>query len=219
MANNRTKAWERRQANGRITAVRNRRRVLILCEDEKSGRLYFEGFRLDKRRVEVLPIGTGMNTDSLVQKAIDLKEKEARSGEPFNKIWCVFDRDSFPPQNFNRAFQLAESNNISVVWANEAFEIWYLLRFNYHDTGMSRADYRGRLSNLLQYDYDKADDQIFARLESRQSTALKNSRRLEKHWVDLGRRWTPENANPSTNIHKLVEFLNEFKEIGLADAD
>jgi hypothetical protein len=28
----------------------------------------------------------------------------------------------------------------------------------------------------------------------------------------------PENTNPSTNIHKLVEFLNEFKDLGPADA-
>lgn len=89
-----------------------------------------------------------MNTDSLVQEAIDLKEKAARSGEPLNEIWCVFDRDSFPAQNFNRAFQLAKSKNISVAWANEAFEIWYLLHFNYYDTGLSRAEYGERLTTL-----------------------------------------------------------------------
>jgi hypothetical protein len=159
-----------------------------------------------------------MNTDSLVQKAIDMKEKAARLGEPFNQIWCVFDRDSFPAQNFNRAFELADSHDISVAWANEAFEIWYLLHFNYHDTGMSRAVYGGRLSTLLKCEYDKADDQIYAKLEPHQPMAMKYARRLEKHWIEMGR-WTPESANPSTNIHKLVEFLNGFKDIGTADAD
>jgi len=101
MPNNRPKAWERFQGSGRIIATRNRRCVLILCEDAKSARLYFEGFKLDRRRVEVLTIGTGMNTDSLVQNAVDRKVEAARRGEPFNEIWCVFDRDSFPAQNFN----------------------------------------------------------------------------------------------------------------------
>src|SRR5271157_2835211 len=123
MPNNRPKSWERPQGNGRKVAVRNRRRVLILCEDAKSARLYFEGFKLDRRRVEVLPIGTGRNTDSLVQNAIDRKVEATRCGEPFNEIWCVFDRDSFSAQNFNRAFQLARSHGIFVAWANEAFEI------------------------------------------------------------------------------------------------
>ena len=218
MPDDRPKAWERRPANARIIAVRNRRRVLILCEDSKSARLYFEGFELDRRRVEVLPIGTGMNTDSLVQNAIERKEEAARCGEPFNEIWCVFDRDSFPAQNFNRAFQLAESHGLSVAWANEAFEIWYLLHFNYHDTGLSRRAYGGRLSTLLGCQYDKSDDQIYARLESCQPTAMKNARRLEKHWVEMGG-CNPESANPSTNVHKLVEFLNELKNIGPADTD
>jgi hypothetical protein len=219
MLNDRSKPWEHRKANGRITAVRARRRVLILCEDEKSACLYFKGFKLDKRRGEVLTRGTGMNTDSLVQEAIAMKERAVRCGEPLNEIWCVFDRDSFPARNFNRALQLAESKNISVAWANEAFEIWYLLHFHYHDTGVNRAEYAGRLTPLLVCKYDKADDQIYARLESRQPTAMKHARRLEKHGVEMGSRWTPENSNPSTNIHKLVEFLNDFAEIGPADTD
>ncbi len=212
MPNNRPKPWEDRQAHGRITAVRNRRRVLILCEDEKSARLYFEGFNLDKQRVEVLPIGTGMNTNSLVQNAIGRKEEAARRNEPFNEIWCVFDRDNFPAENFKRAFQLADRHGISVAWANEAFEIWYLLHFHYHDTGLSRTVYGARLSALLGCQYGKADDQIYTKLESRQPMAMKHARRLERHWVEMGG-CDPESANPSTNIHKLVEFLNEFKEI------
>lgn len=115
MPNNRRKAWARARPNVRIGPFRNRQRVLILCEDSKSARLYFEGFKLDKRRIEVLAIGTGMNTDSLVQNAIDRKEEADRRGKPFNKIWCVFDRDSFPAQNFNRAFELADAHGIDVA--------------------------------------------------------------------------------------------------------
>ncbi len=197
---------------------RPRRRVLILCEDGKSATLYFKGFKLDTRRVEVLPIGTGMNTDSLVENAVVRKQQAIQDGEPFNEIWCVFDRDSFPAEKFNRAFQLAESHGIHVAWANEAFEIWYLLHFNYHDTGLSRADYGRRLRVLLRCEYDKADDQIYAKLESRQPIAMKHANRLEKHWGDMGG-CNPESANPSTRVHKLVEFLNEFKDLGSADTD
>jgi hypothetical protein len=218
MPNNRPKPWERLQSHGRITAARNRRRVLILCEDEKSARLYFEGFKVDKRRVEVLPIGAGMNTDSLVQNAIDRKEEAARRGEPFNEIWCVFDRDSFPAQNFNRAFQLAKSHRIFVAWANEAFELWYLLHFNYHDTGMSRTEYAGRLRTLLKRKYDKEDEKIYDKLKPHQAMAMKHARRLENHWAEIGG-CNPEGANPSTNVHKLVQFLNDLKEIGPADMD
>ena len=87
MPSDRPKAWERGRANGRITAVRNRRRVLILCEDAKSARLYFEGFQMDRRRVEVLAIGTGMNTDSLVEEAIHRKQEAVRRGRLISCFW------------------------------------------------------------------------------------------------------------------------------------
>jgi hypothetical protein len=218
MPNNRPKVWEGRKSNGRITSTRNRRRVLILCEDEKSARFYFDGFKLDSQRVEVRTIGTGMNTHSLVEFAINQKENADRRREPFNEIWCVFDRDSFPAQNFNRALQLANSHGIRAAWANEAFEIWYLLHFNYHDTAINRGDYGGLLTTRLKCKYDKADDQIYAKLELHQPMAMKYARRLEKYWFETGG-CNPQCANPSTNIHKLVEFLNEFKDIGPSDAD
>src|SRR5713101_7428465 len=129
MTGSRPKPWELNQAKGRVTGTRDLRRVLILCEDEKSARLYFEGFQLDKRRVEVITVGTGRNTDSLVEEAIRRKQKAESACQPLNEIWCVFDRNSFPTANFNRAFELAKKHGIRVAWANEAFELWYLLHF------------------------------------------------------------------------------------------
>ena len=209
------KPWDRQGTGGRTLDVRPRRRVLILCEDEKSSRLYFEGFHLDTRRVEVRAVGTGRNTDSLVEDAIRRNERANEAGQPFNEIWCVFDRDSFPAQNFNRAFQLADAHGISVAWANEAFELWYLLHFNYHDTGISRREFEPRLSGLLKVRYEKNDDTIYEKLKARQPQAMKHARRLEQEMS--GR--NPESANPSTSVHKLVEFLNQFAELGPADTD
>lgn len=216
MPSDRPKPWERQRGSGRTTQVLERRRVLIVCEDEKSSCLYFDAFPLDKRRVEVTCDGTGRNTDSLVEHAIEMKRHAVTAKRPYSRIWCVFDRDSFPPRNFNRALELANHAGIDVAWSNEAFELWYLLHFNYHDTGMSRTEYGPRLGKLLGEPYDKADAGMYAKLEEHQPRALKHARRLEKHWVELGG-CDPEKANPSTGVHKLVEFLNEFKDLGPAD--
>ncbi len=56
---------------------------------------------------------------------------------------------------------------------------------------------------------------MYDHLESRQSTALKNARRLERHWAELSVD-NPERENPSTGIHKLVEHLNELRNLGAA---
>jgi hypothetical protein len=195
------------QSGRKPPGSQQRRKVLILCEDSKSSCFYFKKFPIDRERVEVLTVGTGMNTDSLVQEAINRRVEAARTHQPFNEIWCVFDRDSFPSQNYNRAFDLARPHRIRIAWTNEAFELWYLLHFNYHDTAMSRDSYAARLRP--HFVYGKADQEIYEKVKARQEVALRHARRLEKHWNESGE-INPERQNPSTSVHKLVEFLNEL---------
>ncbi len=209
------KPWEQKPPGRRPAETRERRRVLIVCEDSKSACHYFKAFEVDPKRAEVFPVGTGMNTDSLVEEAIQLTTKAAQASQPYSEVWCVFDRDSFPSGNYCRAFQLSRANGIRVAWANEAFELWYLLHYSYHDTGISRHDYKAKLKQS-RLEYDKADKTIYAKVKNRQEMAFKHARRLERHWNELGERF-PERQNPSTSVHKLVEFLNELADLGSAD--
>ena len=211
-----SKPWEQRPTGRRPAATRERRRVLIVCEDSKSSRYYFEAFKpVVSERAELVALGAGMNTDSLMEHAIACQNKAARDCKPYSEVWCVFDRDSFPLGKYHRAFELAHANGIKVAWANEAFELWYLLHFNYHDTGISRADYKAKLKQSG-LEYDKADKTIYAQVKDRQDTAMKYARKLERHWNDIGKQF-PERENPSTSVHKLVEFLNELADLGSTD--
>ncbi len=206
------KPWEQRPTGRRAAQTMERRRVLIVCEDSKSSCYYFRSFKqVVHERAELLALGTGMNTDSLIEHAMECRKKAAQAGVPYNDIWCVFDRDSFPPRNYQRAFELAYSNGIKVAWANEAFELWYLLHFNYHDTGMSRDQYKSKLKPNL--NYDKSDEEIYTKVKPYQETALKNASRLERHWHEMGSKF-PERENPSISVHKIVAFLNELAELG-----
>ena len=215
MAGSKPKAWERGVQGRRSEGTQRRRRVLIVCEDSKSSRYYFNVFPIDPERAEVRTVGTGMNTDSLVEEAIRIQKTAATKGEPYSFVWCVMDRDSFPVANYARAFELASNSHIRIAWANEAFELWYLLHFNYHDTGISRQDYKGKLDKHLSAPYDKADNEIYQKLLDHQPAGITNAKRLEKHWREMGERY-PERQNPSTSVHKLVEFLNELSELGPA---
>src|SRR5665648_1074068 len=51
------------------TRGKDRDLILIVCEGEKTEPYYFKGFRL----TNVTVIGTGFNTQSLVERAYDLK--------------------------------------------------------------------------------------------------------------------------------------------------
>jgi hypothetical protein len=203
------KPWEHRIPANR-ESTRNRRRVLILCEDTKSSRFYFQRFPIDQERFTVETVGTGMNTDTLVEEAIRRKSAAENNREPYSEVWAVMDRDDFPLANYQRAFELAKVHGIRLAWSNEAFELWYLLHFNYCDTGISRSEYVKRLKSQL--DYDKSDPKIYHRVLGFQDAAIRNAKRLERHWRDLGEKF-PERQNPSTSVHKLVEFLNELAEL------
>jgi hypothetical protein len=173
-----------------------RQRFLIVCEGEKTEPNYFRGFRVPGKILDIR--GVGYNTTSLVQEAIRLKDK----GD-YDQTWCVFDRDSFPAQNFNAAMQLAKNNNINVACSNEAFELWYLLHFDYHQSGISRSDYIEILNRKLGHKYFKNSETIYEELEGYQEVAIRNAERLLSIYDPL----ILERCNPSTLVHLLVKEL------------
>lgn len=172
--------------------------ILILCEGEKTEPNYFNSFRTDLQLKNVKIDGCGTNTDKLVEKAF-------QNLNDFDQIWCVFDRDSFPPHNFNRAFQLAEKHKqIRIAYSNEAFELWYLLHFHYCDTGLHRDQYTEKLTDLLGFKYQKNSKSMYDKLSGMQETARNNARKLLENHPD-------PNDNPSTTVHLLVQELNKYK--------
>lgn len=179
-------------------------RILIVSEGTKTEPNYFEAFRISSLDVQIA--GTGMNTDSLIQETVRCKQLAIDQGEPFEHVWAVFDRDSFPVANFNRALALAKSNQIEAVYSNEAFEIWYILHFNYRDTAMPREDFETALTTLLGSPYQKNDTGMYGKLKDKQATAIKNARKLFAHH---GTGHNPYNDNPCTRVFELVEFLNK----------
>lgn len=179
-----------------------RKKILIVCEGEKTEPQYFKGFRVAKNICDVR--GLGANTLSLVLKA----EKLRSSGE-YSETWCVFDRDSFSRKSVIGALRRAEEAGIKCAFSNESFELWYILHYCYLDTKISRHDYCKKLSALIGRPYEKNDEGIFELLFPMQATAIKNAKALERAiclpGVDL------YDAMPITSVYKLVERLNTLE--------
>jgi len=144
----------------RLGNRKNRERILIVCEGEKTEPLYFKEFvkLLPKSTAQVaetgIPViditGTGMNTLRLVQEAINIKnQREDESGIPYTQVWAVFDKDDFPKELYNEAINSAIDAGIKCAYSNEAFELWYLLHFNDYGDAAKRHQYAQRLSTEL----------------------------------------------------------------------
>ena len=186
--------------------TRPTRKVLILCEDQKTAPYYFRKFPFDPTDVLIEVIGTGINTLGLVQEAVRRKEEAESRGDRFIAVWCVFDRDDFPAQNFNEAFNIAQRNNVRIAYANQCFELWYWLHFDLQQTSVSRDEYEVGLSERLKREYHKADLTLYSELKSYQRDAIRNSKKLLSFYSPRN----PERDDPSTTVHALVEYLNEF---------
>ncbi len=199
--------WKNRRRNSfrRPTGKRGKVKpsILIVCEGAKTEPLYFEAFRISSLRVQV--IGTGRNTESLVDEAIKLYKSAKSDGIIYEQVWCVFDKDDFPNQNFNNAILTATQNGFNVAYSNEAFELWYLLHFQFMDSAISRKGYIQKLSPILGFKYEKNNRGMYDILESRQSEAIKNAERLQQGYNNL----SPAQENPSTTVYQLVLELNK----------
>jgi hypothetical protein len=208
-----SKPWERKA--GRSTTVRKLLRHLIVCEDSKSGADYLRSFEVSADFAEVVVEGGAGNTCGLVENALALRQAAIDLREPYSHVWCVFDRDSFPAKDFNRALDLAsgrDKGDVNIIWSNECFELWYLLHFEFRNTGIGRKAISKEISkpSRLGRKYDKGDSSVFDLLKEKTETAIKNSKRLLARYGD---QLKPERDNPSTNVHELVLVLQKLKQL------
>lgn len=184
---------------------------LIVCEGEKTEPNYFIEFekKLPRGTVELRIDGTGRNTLGLVNYTIKLRDDACRT---YDRVWAVFDKDDFPSRNFNGAIVKASSHNINCAWTNEAFEFWFLLHFQFVNTGMKRDDYKNYLEREIikksgnpSYKYLKNDPKTFSILETHgnQKQAIEWAKQLKEKYID--QRY--HTHNPCTLVHELIEEL------------
>lgn len=212
----RNKAWFLQRLpcrERRLDTREERQRFLIVCEGEKTEPNYFESFRQDlpQQVVQLEIFGEGASTLSLVAAAQALRDSNASGDYPFDHVWIVFDRDSFDPDDFDNAIHKAESRGMHCAWSNEAFELWYVLHFEFRNTGMSRSEYQSKLGELLGETYRKNASDMYQKLSQigNQSQALAWAKALHDEFMTSGT--PPSRSNPCTTVYLLVEKLNLFK--------
>jgi len=175
---------------------------LVICEGTKTEPNYFKEFRSNQTVVEAE--GYAQDPKGLVNTAIKRRNEERLKGQKFDEVWCVFDRDDVHPDRFNAALSQAAANNIKVAYSNEAFELWYVLHFEYLNAEIPRKDYQAKIAKHLGLpSYKKNDPSLYARLLGYRKDAIRNAARLLESYPSPN----PAQDNPSTTIHLLVEAL------------
>lgn len=208
-------AWKKRfEREERKRAVETRTKLvyyLIVCEGEKTEPNYFKALEkeLPRGTVDLKIDGVGRNTIGLVNYTIKQRDNACRK---YDRVWVVFNKDDFPDDNFNSAIIKASSNDINCAWTNEAFELWFLLHFQFVNTGMKREDYKAYLereikkrSQNAKYVYLKNDIDTFSILKNygNQKQAIEWAKQLKQNYTDE----CYATHNPCTLVHELIEEL------------
>ena len=182
-------------------------RILVICEDSKSGKQYLDDAASHFRVNLIVEIAHCGRTDprGIVEKAF---EREAN----YEQVYCMIDRDQH--ENFEDALRLVgTSKKVMVIASYPCFEFWLLLHFGYCRKpylavgSASAADQLIR--ELRDYpgfeSYSKGDKQnIFKLLESDLVFARKTAQKILSDAI------TEDAMNPSTQIHLLFDALEEL---------
>ncbi len=213
----RNKAW----AKPRSSVTRHerslpiRKRYLIVCEGTKTEPNYFMSLEKDLKPhvVELKIMGEGDNTVNLVTLAEEFVDNERAAGRNIDEVWIVFDIDSFPDQDINSAVEMAEARGFHPAYSNEAFELWYLLHYEYCDSALSRTTYSRRLKKYIGKRYQKNDEEMYEILKEsgNQTQAIQSAKRLHEIHSSNGK--TPADSNPSTLVYELIEELKKYLDI------
>jgi hypothetical protein len=187
--------------------------ILIVCEGENTEPSYFNQFRITSAKVK--SVGEGYNTVSLVNRAFELSKQEK-----YDQVWCVFDKDDFPDEDFNNAIQIAQANNFGIAYSNQAFEYWLILHFDDHQGGgMHRNAYNDKINNLLKpfkVSYDgkgskKIEEDFFELLDGIDSKT--NRKRVDlaiaraKRNFNIFEHTNPAKGESSTTVFRLITEL------------
>lgn len=189
------------------------KRLLIICEDEKSSKLYFEAFKKDeklKRDLSSVDIKVVHPSDyspvGLVTEAKKRKLKAELDRNPFDEIWIVLDKDHHA--NIGKAFNMAYKNGIKIALSSICFEYWVLLHFEKTFRAFSKCD------DIISYikknhfsDYLKKEN-AYIYLKDKVSQAIENGKWVVKqNQNDIDRGCKLYNLDAYTDVHILVERL------------
>lgn len=222
------KAKKQKDLERRISSRKPYDRILIVCEGSKTEPIYLEEARveLELDSANVMIDGTcGSSPISVVQHAESVFNNELNSCGLYNRVFCVFDRDSHT--TYLEAIRYVDTLNLKlkndgindepiykVINSDPSFEFWILLHFIYstkpYQPTQNKSIGDQVIEDLKIYmpEYKKTQKGIFKRSldDGSLQTALNHSDRIYNRAKSSG------NMNPSTNMHELITYLQEVKE-------
>lgn len=191
-------------------------RVLIVCEGSKTEPFYFadlkDSYGLSTANVEICS-NCGSNPISILQYGKKRYREESSKGNRFDRVYCVFDKDNHTEyrETISKIQGLKPINTYFAINSVPCFEYWLLVHFSpttrpYNDLpGKSACNQVLAELRMHMPHYTKGKRGVFTELEKQLMQACRNAKQT------LQAAENNDNDNPSTNVHMLIEFLQNIK--------
>lgn len=200
----------RKISSDRVKKIRKQKnKILIAVEGKnKTEKIYFNNFD-DGKKSYSISFAKGNYTDplNLVKMLIDEITKIELDLSNGDEAYCVFDTDvNFKKNNIIKdAIKLANKYNIKIISSTPSIELWFLLHYEYTTASITN---KAVISKLKEY-YPKYDKNvnIYSSINQNVNDAIKRAKKLEKYQLNNDRIIGTVEANPNTEVYKLVEDL------------
>ena len=192
-------------------------RFLIVCEGAKTEPNYLKelvgDWQIRPQSVKIAP-NDGSTPDRILEHAIKLYEEDARNGDSFDRVFCVFDRDTHTTftATVQRIRDLAKADPprpFEAITSAPCFEYWLLLHFGYTDAPFHAAGKKSVCDNLIKVlrtkpdfkTYGKGQSGIYGLLKNKTTTAIEAAKKARATAATSGQ------TDPHTHVDALVEAL------------
>ena len=200
----------RRISNDRVRKVRKQKsKILIAVEGKnKTEKTYFSNFEDAKKSYNVTYVrGNNTNPLRLVMMLIKEIDELKLDLEDDDVAYCIFDTDVNLNKNkiIKKAVQLAKKYNIKIITSSPCIELWFLLHYDYTTANMDNKEVIKRLKRYYP-EYEK-NINIYPNIIEEMNLAINRAKKLEKYQINNNRTIGTVEANPNTEVYKIVEYL------------
>ena len=160
---------------------------------------------------EIIPSNDKSEPLKVVNNLVANENPKNNSLDTFYAVFVLFDRSvkGKDKENYQKAFQTADDNNINVICSNRSVELWAVLHFSDANPTTQR-DLENELKKFMpQYHSSKNKRFDFTIMQDKgnEAKAIKRAKSLRKNNEKTSGDWR---VRPSTNFDELIEAMREF---------